>query len=313
MLAPHSFGGLVRGLVLATTVVIAPAIVAQPPTTPPQPSDSTTQEPKPQNGPDKQQLQPGADGNQRQQQGQMPQERAPQSQMGAMQPDQPMDPKAMAALNRMGQYLASLKMLMFNADIFTEVVLENQQKLLIGGTVKYMAMPPKQLRVDLTTDSITRQFFHNGNKFTMLAPRNGYFAEMQAPEPTAQVLSKAAKDYGIEVPFADLLEWGRKQDTWSGIKEGFLVNRPMINGQRTEHWAFRSESLDWEIWIKVGDTPLPLRISTVNTRDPAKPRFIATLNWTEAKPGAAGSFSPVIEKLKQIKFKKAEPNKGATQ
>ncbi|WNZ58393.1 DUF2092 domain-containing protein [Microbulbifer sp. MKSA007] len=309
MLAFQPFGGLARALILAATVALAPAIVAQNPTPPPQ-SDSTGSQG--QTPPPGHPTQSTDDSNPPQPPGQMQQGKPPQGQMGAMESNEPLDPKAMATLKRMGDYLASLKMMMFNADIFTEVVLENQEKLLIGGTVKYMAMPPKQLRVDLKTDSITRQFIHNGDKFTVIAPRDGYFAEMEAPQPTAEVLTKAAKDYGIEIPFADLLEWGRKENVWSGIKEGFLVNRPMVDGQKTEHWAFRSENLDWEIWIKAGDKPLPLRISTVNTRDPAKPRFIATLKWMEAKPGAAGQFTPSIDKLKQIQFKKAEPNKEAT-
>ncbi|AWF81164.1 hypothetical protein BTJ40_10230 [Microbulbifer sp. A4B17] len=309
MLALHPFGGLARALILAAAMVISPAIVAQTPAPPPQPDNTDAQGQTPPPG---QQPPPPASSDTPPPSGQMQQGQPPQGQVGTIQSDEPLDPRAMATLKRMGDYLASLKMLMFNADIFTEVVLENQEKLLIGGTVKYMAMPPKQLRVDLKTDSITRQFIHNGDKFTIIAPRDGYFAEMEASQPTAQVLTKAAKDYGIEIPFADLLEWGRKENVWSGIKEGFLVNRPMVDGHKTEHWAFRSENLDWEIWIKAGDTPLPLRISTVNTRDPAKPRFIATLKWMEAKPGAAGQFSPSTDKLKQIPFKKAEPNKEAT-
>ncbi|WP_444930931.1 DUF2092 domain-containing protein [Microbulbifer sp. SSSA002] len=243
---------------------------------------------------------------------QAPAPQTDKTQAGTASSEESLDPKAMAALKRMGNYLGNLKMLTFNADIFTEVVLENQEKLLIGGTVEYIAMPPKQLRVDLKTDSITRQFIHSSDKFTVIAPRDGYFAEMEAPQPTAQILTKAAQEYGIEIPFADLLEWGRKKNVWSGIKEGFLVNRPMINGHKTEHWAFRSENLDWEIWIKTGDKPLPLRISTVNTRDPAKPRFIATLNWLEGKPAVKARFTPSTGKLKQIKFKRAEPNKEAT-
>ncbi|GAB2898059.1 DUF2092 domain-containing protein [Microbulbifer echini] len=300
MLAPHPLGYHTRALLLAVSMALIPAAFAQPAPTPPD-NPPTQGQQGGSGGPPQNQPAPtdGTTG-----QGQMPPALA-----GIAENGEAIDPKAMEALKKMGEYLASMKMLMFKARIFADVVLENEQKLLIGGKVTYMAMPPNQLRVDLTTDSITRRFLHAGNKFTMIAPRNGYFAEMQATEPTAQVLSKAAKEYGIEVPFADLLEWGRKPDAWAGIKEGFLVNSPMINGQRTKHWAFRSENLDWEIWIKVGDQPLPLRISTVNTRDPAKPRFLATLKWMKAKPEAAKKFIANTEKLKQIPFKKAEPNK----
>ncbi|WP_444946905.1 DUF2092 domain-containing protein [Microbulbifer sp. VTAC004] len=300
MLAPKPLGGLTRALILAVLVISVPAATAQP--SPPPPSEtaeSQSQTTEPNGSVPKPSPPPG----------QKDSPQTPTNQMESAESNQSIDPKAMEALQQMGKYLASMKTLMFNARIFTEVVLDNKQKLLIGGKVMYMATPPDQLRVDLTTDSITRQFFHSDNKFTMLAPRNGYFAEIEASQPTPEVLTQAAKDYGIEIPFADLLEWGRKPDAWAGIKEGFLVNSPMVNGQRTKHWAFRSENLDWEIWIRVGDQPLPLRISTVNTRDPSKPRFLATLKWMEAKPGATGKYKPATEKLKKIPLKKAEPNK----
>ncbi|WP_444884740.1 DUF2092 domain-containing protein [Microbulbifer sp. PSTR4-B] len=329
MLAPHPLGCHTRAMLLAVSIALIPAVVAQPTPPPPQPGSPPTQDQQGgSNNPP--QGQPPAPSDNTTGQGQPPappgdttgqgqpssppdtspgQGQSAQSLAGVDQNGEAIDPKAMEALKAMGKYLASMKMLMFKARIFADVVLENEQKLLIGGKVRYMAMPPDKLRVDMTTDSITRNFIHNGGKFTMIAPRNGYFAEMEASQPTSQVLSKAAKEYGIEVPFADLLEWGRKPDAWAGIKEGFLVNSPKVNGQRTKHWAFRSENLDWEIWIQVGDKPLPLRISTVNTRDPAKPRFIATLKWMKAKPEAAKEFTPATGKHKQIPFKKAEPNK----
>ncbi|MFA0812141.1 DUF2092 domain-containing protein [Microbulbifer epialgicus] len=307
MLAPKPLGGLARALILVVAVIVLPTTIAQPSTSPLPESTETQSEPTEPNGsPPKHSPPPGQPDN----------TQTPTAQMESAQSaetEQPVDPKAMEALDRMGRYLASLRVLMFNARIFTEVVLENTQKLLIGGKVNYMAVPPNQLRVDLTTDSITRQFFHNNDKFTMLAPRDGYFAEMQASQPTAEVLSQAAKDYGLEIPFADLLEWGRNKDVWAGIKEAFLVNSPKVDGKRTQHWAFRSDNLDWEVWIAVGEKPLPVRISTVNTKDPAKPRFLATLKWVEGEQSDASQFRPPTSKLKQIKFKKAEPTKERAQ
>ncbi|SHE61336.1 hypothetical protein SAMN04487965_0272 [Microbulbifer donghaiensis] len=241
-----------------------------------------------------------------------PPDKTPQSTAEKSEPA--VDPDSVTALSRMGKYLASLKTLAFDADISTDVVLDNQQKLLIGGVVRYLAVHPGKLRVELVTDSMKRHFFHNGRKFTMVAPEEGYFAELEASIPTREFLATAAREYGVEMPLADLVEWGHAQDSWKDIREGFLVGKPKVNGEETEHWAFRSPDLDWEIWIKSGDKPLPLRISTVNTRDPAKPRFEATLKWSEAKVAKDEMFTPALPKETQrIEFKKIAPKKEGKQ
>ena len=228
--------------------------------------------------------------------------------------EQSVDPRSLDALSRMGKYLASLKTLAFDATISTEVVLDNEQKLLIGGLVRYLAVAPDKLRVEMITDSMKRHFFHNGRKFTLVAPEEGYFAELDANAPTREFLRIAARDYGVEMPFADLLEWGHKQDSWKEITDGFLVGKTKVNGAETEHWAFRGPNLDWEVWIATGDKPLPLRLSTVNTKDPAKPRFEATLKWSESKVAKDALFTPSLSKeLKRIEFMKAAPKQEGAQ
>ena len=206
------------------------------------------------------------------------------------------DPESVAALSRMGKYLGSKKSLAFDAQIYTEVVLDNEQKLLIGGSARYLVQKPDKLRVELVTESIKRHFYLDGQKFTLVAPDEAYYAELEASGATRDFLIRAARDYGIEVPLADLLEWGHTQDSWKGIQEGFLVGKSKIEGVDVEHWAFRGAELDWEIWIQGGERPLPLRISTVNTKDPARPRFIASLKWHDAAKIKGDEFRPDVGK-----------------
>lgn len=225
---------------------------------------------------------------------------------GASGEEPRVDPESIVALSKMGKYLASRQSMAFDARLFTEVVLDNQQKLLIDGNARYLVQKPDKLRVELVTESIQRHFYHDGQKFTLVAPDEAYYGELEARGATRDFLIRAARDYGIEVPLADLLEWGHAQDSWKGIQEGFLVGKSKIEGMDVEHWAFRGAELDWEIWIQSGERPLPLRISTVNIKDPARPRFIASLKWHDAAKIKGDEFRPDLSKdhkrieLKQI-------------
>src|SRR5262249_47888826 len=54
---------------------------------------------------------------------------------GAAPPD--LDPASVAALKRMGDHLAALRSFEIVASISFEYVFDNEQKLLIGGTVRH--------------------------------------------------------------------------------------------------------------------------------------------------------------------------------
>ena len=53
----------------------------------------------------------------------------------------------------------------------------------------------------------------------------------------------------------------------------------MIDGTRTDHYAFREAEVDWQIWIAQGDSPVPRKIVITDRTDPSSPQYTATLSW----------------------------------
>ena len=217
------------------------------------------------------------------------------------------EPAALEALKRMGEALAAKQSLSFDADLATEVVMDNGQKLLIGGDYKLQFRRPDHLRTELRTDNFTRLLFHDGEKLVMVAPEEGYFGELDLKTDSRSALIKIASDYGLEVPLADLLEWGTPNALKHDLKEAFLVGPAEINGKKVEHWAFRGAKLDWEIWLPEKGPALPVQISIVNASDPGSPRFTATLKWHVAESLPDKLFRPQLPKgAKRIPFRKVE-------
>ena len=62
----------------------------------------------------------------------------------------------------MGQQLASLRSFEIEAAVSIEYVLDNNQKILIGGTSRYRVRRPDRLRIDLSTDVLDRIFQYDG-------------------------------------------------------------------------------------------------------------------------------------------------------
>jgi hypothetical protein len=195
---------------------------------------------------------------------------------------QAVDPAAIAALRRMGDHLMSRQSMEILAAFSIEYVLDNNQKVLIGGTSRYRVRRPDRLRIDLTSDVLDRVFQYDGKHFVVTAPGENYFARLEAKPTIRETLIWLAQSFGVEIPLADLFEWGTPEAPVDTIREAFRVGMARIGGVPCDHWAFREEGVDWEVWISHGHTPLPLKLSIVTTTDSERPRYEAVLSWTEA-------------------------------
>lgn len=191
------------------------------------------------------------------------------------------EPASVEALRRMGDYLAGLQAFELSSATELEVVLDTDQKLLIGGTVHYLVRRPDRLRIDLVTDVVNRQFYYDGRTASYVAPEEGFYAQVDGvPGTIKEMLEQAAQTYSLTFPLADLFAWGTPEAPVDKLREGFHVGRAEIGGVAAEHWAYRGEDQDWEIWIRAEGDPLPLRISSVDRDELTRPRFLATLDWT---------------------------------
>jgi hypothetical protein len=222
-----------------------------------------------------------------------------------------LDPESIAALKRMGRYLVSLRSFEVEATISIEYVLDNNQKILSGGTSRYRVRRPDRLRIDLSTDVLDRVFQYDGKDLVVTAPNEKFFSRLAAKPTVRETLAWAAQTFGIEVPLADLFDWGTADASEADIREGFYVGKSRVGGIECEHWAFRQADADWEIWIRTGDAPLPLKLSIVNTTDPALPRYEAVLSWTESSEFPDDIFTQaVVPDAKRIDFLPLAPGPG---
>ena len=218
------------------------------------------------------------------------------------------DPAAIEALKKMGETLAKKNNLAYDTDLITEVVLGNGQKILIGGKSRVRFRRPDHLRLELETDSFKRHLFHDGTTLTLFVPDKNYVGELEMQSDTRTALIRAAKEYGLEFPLMDLLEWGTSDAEAHKIQEAFLVGHTQIDGNKVSHWAIRGPRLDWEIWLTEGEQVLPLRMSTVNKSDPNAPRFFANIRWQNAGHLTDKLFKPELpEGAKRIPFQKVQP------
>jgi hypothetical protein len=189
-------------------------------------------------------------------------------------------PEALAALQKMGSFVRSLKAFTLRADTSTdEVLADSGQKIQFGSVVDYRVRPPDRLRADVLSDRKHQQVFYDGKTLTLYGQRVHYYASVPAPPTIREMLIFAAQKYGLEVPFADLFFWGTDQADLEDITAAINVGPSWIGGGLCDHYAFRQEDVDWQVWIERSDTPLLRKLVITTTDEEQQPQYTAVLTW----------------------------------
>ena len=69
-----------------------------------------------------------------------------------------------------------------------------------------------------------------------------------------------------------------------------------------DHYAFRQQGVDWQLWIDRGTTRLPRKLVITTTEEPEQPQYVAVLTWTLAPPldDALFTFVPPADAQKIV-------------
>ena len=204
------------------------------------------------------------------------------------------EPGAMAALQSMGAYLRTLKTFQVEAVTTNEDVLEDGLKTQYAGTVNILARMPDRLRADVSNERVDRMYLYDGKSFTLFAKRLNYYATVPAPPTIGQLAEKLDENYGIGVPLSDLFRWGTPGWSTEGITAARDLGPSDVLGTTCQHYAFRQDDIDWQIWIQKGDNALPRKLVITTKTDEARPQTSAVYTWNLAPSfnDAAFTFDP---------------------
>lgn len=202
---------------------------------------------------------------------------------GGTMPEVPkgtVDPGAVQALKDMSQYLMTLKTIGLDTDGTLDVVTSEGQRVQLDGKTSYKIRRPGFV-IRFTSDMKNRDFFYDGKQFTIYSPALQYYATAAAPATNREALDVMYNKYGIKLPLEDLFRWNDTgNERIDQLKAAANLGTSMQNGVETTHYAFREPEVDWEVWIKNGDQPLPVKMAIVDRTDPARPAFTTRLKWT---------------------------------
>lgn len=198
---------------------------------------------------------------------------------------------ALTALATMSSYLRSLDRYTVSADISKDEVLLDGQKLQFDRNLKVTVNGKDKLFGQMTTPYGGRQYYYDGKQFTVYMPTLKYYASFDAPDTIGKTITAAQDKHDIEFPLADLFLWGSKNADFNDIENAKTIGIGMVDGVSCNHFAFRQEDVDWQLCIKRGGNPLPLKLVITTKSETEQPQYVATMKWDLAPVTFARNFS----------------------
>ena len=106
------------------------------------------------------------------------------------------------------------------------------------------------------------------------------------------------------MPGADLILSNVYDALSEGVLEAKHIGRGVIDGHECEHLAFRNNEVDWQIWVQLGDRPIPRKYVITSKAVAGAPQYTLLIkDWKAGGvPDDAFAFSPPAD-AKKVDFK----------
>jgi hypothetical protein len=204
-------------------------------------------------------------------------------------PNKGITPEADRMLRRMTNYLAGLQSFKVKNAAVDEVVMKSGQKLQSVTESEVSVVRPNKLRSRQLGEAGQMDFMYDGKVMSLYCRADNTYATVPAPPTLDAAIDMMRKDHEIEAPGADLMVSRPYEALTEQVTGGQVIGRETIGGVVANHLAFQGESVDWQVWIKDGAEPVPMRYVITTKTVKNAPQFTAQFSSWESGAKLADS------------------------
>jgi hypothetical protein len=200
--------------------------------------------------------------------------------VGATSPARADEEYARRTLQAMSDYLASEQRIAFDFDTTFEVVSADGQKLALTQSGAATMERPDRLHVRRQGGFADMEVLFDGALLTILGHNLNLYTQIELPGSIDTLIDELRDTYGRPLPGADLLVgdvYGTLMPDVIDVKD---LGAGVVGGVMCDHFAFRTEEVDWQIWIADGDRPYPCLYVITSKMVTAAPQYtVRVSNW----------------------------------
>jgi hypothetical protein len=205
---------------------------------------------------------------------------------------QPQASDAKSILKAMSNYVSSKKTIELKFDSDIEVITPELEKIQFTNSGEALLSRPDKLRAHRVGGYADVALYFDGKTASVLGKNINGYAQFDAPGSVDQLFEALRAGHGIALPFADLLLSNSYDVLVAGIKEAKYIGRGVIDGRECEHLAFRNFDTDWQLWVEVGENPIPRKmVITSKTLNNAPQYTLRVKSWKTGVQPAPDAFA----------------------
>lgn len=201
------------------------------------------------------------------------------------------DPDAVEILRSMTKYVGGLQAFSVNAEVDVEAVDLQGQKLQLSSSGDLLLVRPGKFYSRRHAPTGLFEFFIDGKTITLLSREKGVYFQLASPGTFEQAVDSFRAETGFEVSGADLLYADSYPVLMTDVRSGSYIGTSWVNGIECHQVAFRTDKVDWQLWVQTGDKPLPMKYIITTKWLTGAPAFSVRLrDWNTQPTIAAGQF-----------------------
>ncbi|HEX7563228.1 MAG TPA: DUF2092 domain-containing protein, partial [Bradyrhizobium sp.] len=160
-------------------------------------------------------------------------------------------------LKAMSDYVASQKNISLTYDTDIEVITPEVEKIQFTSSGKVLLSRPDKVRATRTGGYADVEIVFDGKTVSAIGKNVNAYTQFEAAGSIDQLISKLRGTGAIAAPGADLLGAHIYDDLLADVIVAKHIGRGVIDGVECEHLAFRDRDVDWQLWVEIGDHPIP--------------------------------------------------------
>jgi hypothetical protein len=187
------------------------------------------------------------------------------------------DAEADKILHSMTNYLGRLPSLSVRVDVDNEFVGLSGQKLQLSSSGEIAISRPAKLNVNRQGPFAETRLAFDGKVISLHAKGPNIYFQIDSPGTIDDAIATIQERVGLDAPAADLFYSDSYPGLISDVVSSAYHGTAYVNGIECHHLAFRKDRVDSQLWIQVGDTPLPMK-------------YVITTKWLTGAPQYAVRF-----------------------
>jgi hypothetical protein len=199
---------------------------------------------------------------------------------------------AKSLLKAMSDYMAAQVEISFEYDATLEVVTKDDQKLALASSGTVTLNRPDKFRATRSGGFADIEMLFDGKTLTLLGKTANLYTQVDVPGTIDHLVDTLRDKYHRPLPAADLLLSNAYDALMLDVVDVKDLGSAVIGGVECDFLAFRTDEVDWQIWIAHGDRPYPCRYVITSKQIATGPQYsIQVRDWKTGNEVASENFA----------------------